>query len=85
MFVSECLHLLSQRTQLTEHYTSSCHLLHVSAIFRWIVLALTINTAQYSTVQYSTAQHSTAQHSTAQHSTVQYSTAQRRDCYFQVL
>ena len=50
MFVGEYQYLLSQRTQLTEHYTFSCHLLHVSAvlaIFRWIVLVLTINTVQY--------------------------------------
>jgi hypothetical protein len=29
----QCLYLLSVRTQISEHYTFNCHLLHVSAVF----------------------------------------------------
>jgi hypothetical protein len=33
MFVRFCLYLLSQRTQLLEHYKFICHLLHFATIF----------------------------------------------------
>jgi len=33
LFVKQGPYLLSERTELVEHYTFSCHLLHDSAVF----------------------------------------------------
>ena len=33
VFVNQCLYLLAVRTQLVEHCTVNCHLLHVSVVF----------------------------------------------------